>query len=96
MNTPARTTSTNAIVSLVFGVLSWMALPFVAAIVAIVCGHVARAEIRRLPPWSVVGDGLAVAGLVLGYLQLALIASVLLLVFTVFGGLAFFSHWHWH
>jgi len=92
MNTTARTTSTTAIVSLVFGIICWIAIPFIGAIVAIICGHVARTEIRNSPPGSIEGDGMAVAGLILGYLHLALIAMFLLLVFTVLGGLAFFTH----
>jgi hypothetical protein len=96
MNTPARTTSTTAIISLVFGVICWVAIPFIGAIVAIVCGHVARGEIRRAPPGSIDGDGMAVAGLILGYLHLALFALAVLLIFTVFGGLAIFSHLHWN
>jgi len=92
MNTTARTTSTTAIVSLVFGIICWIAIPFIGAIVAIICGHVARTEIRNSPPGSIEGDGMAIAGLILGYLHLALIAMFLLLVFTVLGGLAFFTH----
>jgi hypothetical protein len=92
MNTPSRTTSTTAIVSLVFGIICWVAIPFIGAIVAIVCGHIARTEIRNAPPGSVNGDGMAVAGLILGYLHLALFALFILLVFTFLGGLAFFAH----
>jgi len=92
MNTATRTTSTTAIVSLVFGIVCWIAIPFIGAIVAIICGHAARAEIRRAPPGSIEGDGMAIAGLILGYLHLALLAMFLLLVFTVLGGLAFFAH----
>ena len=31
------------------GIASWTVLPFVASIVAIITGHMARAEIRRRP-----------------------------------------------
>jgi len=96
MNMAARTTSTTAIVSLVFGIVCWVAIPFIGAIVAIVCGHVARNEIRSAPPGSVEGDGMAVAGLILGYLHLALLAAVIMVVFTFLGGLAFFAHFHWN
>ena len=65
-----RTTSAMAVVSLVFGIASWCMLPVVGAIVAIICGHLARGEIRR-SQGGLEGDGLAVAGLVLGYVQLA-------------------------
>jgi hypothetical protein len=96
MNAPVRPTSTTAVVSLVFGLLCWVGVPFVGAIIAVVCGHVARAEIRRAPPGSVEGDGMAVAGLILGYFHLVLFACAILLVFGLLGGMAFFSHWHWH
>jgi len=95
MNTPARTTSTPAILSLVFGILCWFAIPFVGAIGAVVCGHIARGEIRRAPPGSIEGDGMAIAGLVLGYAHLLLFALAVSLFFTFFGGLAWLAaHWH--
>ncbi|UGB39466.1 DUF4190 domain-containing protein [Frateuria soli] len=65
-----RTTSALAVVSLVSGIASWCVLPLVGAIVAVVCGHLARGEIRR-SQGAIEGDGLAVVGLVLGYVQLA-------------------------
>jgi hypothetical protein len=95
MNTPARTTSTTAIISLVFGILCWVGIPFIGAIVAVICGHVARSEIRSAPPGAIEGDGLAIAGLILGYLHLALIALALSLFLTLFGGIAWFAtHFH--
>ncbi|HEV2621693.1 MAG TPA: DUF4190 domain-containing protein [Frateuria sp.] len=80
MNVPPpayRTTSAMAVVSLVFGIAAWCMLPVVGAIVAIVCGHLARGEIRRSQGQQE-GDGLAIAGLVLGYVQLAFGMVVLL------------------
>jgi hypothetical protein len=95
MNTPVRTTNIPAIVSLVFGIICWVAIPFIGAIVAVICGHVARGEIRRAPPGTVEGDGMAIAGLILGYAHLALFALVVFLFFTFFGGLAWFAaHLH--
>lgn len=76
-------TSSLAVVSLVFGILSWCLLPFIGAIVAIVCGHLARSEIRRLPAGSMEGDGMAVAGLVLGYVHLFVAVGLLLLFIGV-------------
>jgi hypothetical protein len=90
MNTPARPTSTAAIVSLVFGILSWVLLPFVGAVVAVVAGHMARAEIRRASG-AIDGDGLAVGGLVLGWLHLASMLLFVLAVFLFFGGVAFLA-----
>lgn len=91
MNAAIPRTSTPAILSLVFGVLAWVALPFVAAIVAIVTGHIARSDIRHAPAGSVDGDGMAIAGLILGYIQLAFSILALMAIFLFFGGLAFFA-----
>ncbi len=93
MNIPARTTSVTAVFSLVFGIICWVAMPFIGAIVAVICGHVARGEIRRAPAGSIEGEGMAIAGLILGYAHLALFALAVFLLFTFFGGLAWFAHW---
>jgi hypothetical protein len=93
MNSMARTTSTTAIVSLVFGIVCWIAMPFIGALVAVICGHVARNEIRRAAPGSIDGEGMAIAGMILGYAHLALIAFLIVVVFGFLGGLAFFAHW---
>ena len=88
---PMPRTSTTAVLSLVFGILSWCVLPLVGAIVAVVTGHVARGEIRRAPPGTLEGDGMAVAGLVLGWTNLALMVLGLFLVLFVFGGIAWLA-----
>ena len=44
---PAQTTSTLAIVSLISGIASWFLIPFIAAVVAIITGHMAKNEIHR-------------------------------------------------
>ena len=94
MNVPARVTNTMAIVSLVLGILSWIALPIVGAIGAVICGHIARGEIRRAPE-AYEGDGMAVAGLILGYLHLVLFVLAMMFFFLVIGGsLAFMHHMH--
>lgn len=92
MHATIRRNSTLAIVSLVSGILGFMLVPFVGSVVAIVTGHLARGEIRREPD-RLDGDGLAVAGLVLGYaaLLLGVVALVVMLgLFGVLGGLAVF------
>ena len=90
MNAPMRQTSTLAVVSLVFGILGWTLLPFLGSLVAVVCGHMARKEIR-LAPDRLEGDGLAVAGLVLGYLAIAMTVLAVIAVVLFFGGLAAFA-----
>lgn len=79
MNAPSPTNAA-AVVSLATGIASWVLLPFLAAIVAVIAGHMARSQIRRE---GGDGDGLALAGLVLGYLNIAF--CVLLLFALVFG-----------
>ena len=70
------TTSTAAIVSLVFGILSWTLLPVISSIVAVIAGHMARNEIRR-SGGRLGGDGLAVAGMIMGYVQIILMLFVM-------------------
>lgn len=64
-------TSTLAIVSLIAGIVCWFMAPFLGAIIAVITGHMAKNEIRR-STGLITGDGMATAGLVLGYLQLGL------------------------
>lgn len=91
-STVPRRTSTLAVLSLVFGILGWSVIPFLGSLVAIVTGHMARAEIRRDPLMD--GDGLAVAGLVLGWLMVALAVLALFVLVVFFGGLAWLAHLH--
>ena len=85
MSAEYRQTSSTAIVSLVFGILGWTLLPWIGSIVAIVTGHIARAEIRR-DPARLDGDGMAVAGLLLGWIMLILGGIGLLAVILFLGG----------
>lgn len=90
------TTSSLAIVSLIFGVLAWCMLPFVGALVAVICGHLARNEIRRAPAdQRIEGDGMAIAGMVLGYAQLVLsVLAVFFLIAALVFGLGIAHFWH--
>lgn len=91
MDTTPRTSGT-AVASLVFGILSWCLLPFIGAIAAIVLGHSARGEIRRAPPGSIDGDGMALAGLILGWAHIVLCVLAVVFFLLFFGGLAFLIH----
>jgi hypothetical protein len=93
MNTPATApTSTSAIISLVAGILAWLVLPLIGALAAVIAGHIARSEIRQ-SAGMLQGDGLAVAGLVLGYLQFVLGLLGILLFAAVFGGIIALGAW---
>lgn len=69
-------TSTAAVLSLVFGILG---LFFFGSIVAVICGHIARSNIRN-SDGTLTGDGLAVAGLITGYIGLLLAFGFILLM----------------
>lgn len=93
MNTSVRETSALAIASLVSGILGWTLLPLLGSLVAIVTGHMARAELRRQPE-RLQGDGMAVGGLILGYtaLLMGLLAIVAFVLF--FGGMLWLGNSH--
>ena len=87
MNALTRTTSPMAIISLVSGILGWTLLPLLGSIVAVITGHMARGEIRRAPE-RLEGDGLAIAGLILGYAMFVMAILAIIAIFMFFGGLA--------
>jgi len=64
-----RPTNTLAIVSLALGIASYVVVPIIGAIAAVVTGHMARGQIKQTGEG---GSGLALAGLILGYVHLAL------------------------
>lgn len=74
-----------ALISLISGILAWLGIFGLGAIVAIVAGHVAKSQIKT-SYGRMSGDGLATAGLVLGYLNLALTVVALCLLVLVFTG----------
>jgi hypothetical protein len=75
-----------AIVSVIAGGLAWFAAPVLASIVAIVTGHMARSQIRA-SAGTEDGDGLAIAGLVLGYVSLLLGLLALVAMVMMFLGI---------
>lgn len=79
--------STLAIISLVSGLLGWTVLPVVGAIAAIVTGHLAKKEIRESNN-ALSGDGMALAGLILGYVQIGILVLGILCL-LVFGAAVF-------
>ncbi|MGB8355830.1 MAG: DUF4190 domain-containing protein [Chthoniobacteraceae bacterium] len=77
MDTPAVSspsvpqTEPLAIISFVLSLCGWFGFAFFGWIPAIVCGHIARSKIRA---GNLQGDSFAVAGLVISYIGLALVA----------------------
>lgn len=83
-NTPltyVKAESTLAIVSLIAGIIGWTIVPFIGSIVAVITGHLAKKEIRE-SGGTMSGDGMALAGLILGYtmIGMALLALVIVII----------------
>ena len=68
---PLLPSSTLATISLIAGILGFTMLPLIGSIVALVTGYEARKETRAVPPRAS-GDGLATAGIIMGWIQIGL------------------------
>ena len=72
--------NTMALVSMILGILSIFCMGALTGIPAIICGHIARKQFLESPvPQS--GEGMAMAGLILGYIMTVL--SLLYVIFMV-------------
>jgi hypothetical protein len=80
--TPIAPTNVLAIVSLVTGIAGLTFVPFLGGIAAIVTGHISLHQLKSKPEK---GRGMAIAGLVTGYVGvgLTILASILLIAFLV-------------
>ena len=85
----ARRTSSEAIWSLVLGIVGTLSLGPIAGIPAIILGHIARANIRK-SNGQLDGDTMAVIGLILGYIS-AIGAVIALMLFFMLMGLGIFA-----
>ena len=77
-----------AITSLVLGILSMICCGIVTGIPAVICGHIAIGRMKKDP--NLQGKGLAMAGLIIGYLGIVVSVFYLIYVFA-FGGMAAFE-----
>jgi Domain of unknown function (DUF4190) len=68
-------TNSLAVGALIAGIATWIVCPVIAAIVAVALGHSARGQIKRSAEG---GGGMAIAGLILGYIQLIAVGLFLL------------------
>ncbi len=86
-STQYSATETNiwAVVSLISGVLAWLGVFGLGGIAAVITGHIAKSQIRS-SAGRMTGDGLATAGLVLGYLNLAMVVLATCLIVLIFAG----------
>ena len=83
VNSDLLPTSTLAIVSLVSAILGFTFIPLIGTIVALVAGYMARNETRSIPPRAS-GDGLATAGIIMGWIQVALLVIGICLTVIAF------------
>jgi hypothetical protein len=95
-------TSSEAIISLISGILGWLGIFGLGGIIAVIFGHIAKNKIRK-SGGTLGGDGLATAGLILGYLNIAITiigaCLVLLLILGVISAgaimIPFSGSWSW-
>lgn len=82
----AKPTHGLATASLVCGILGLTCCGFFAAVPAVICGHLAFTKIRE-SAGAYGGDGLAKAGLIMGYIGIAIgvLAIVAWIVLTIMG-----------
>ena len=82
------TTNELAVISLVMSLLGFL-IPIVPQIGGIICGHIARSEIRQ-SGGTQTGSGIALAGLIISYLSISIFCILFMvsLVFLGFGLLA--------
>jgi len=81
MNEGAAKTSAGAIASLVLGILSVLLLGLLAGIPAVICGHMSLSRISR--DALLAGRGLAIAGLIAGYVGIAWSIGIIALTIIV-------------
>jgi len=79
---PKKETPGIAIASLVCGILSWVCVGLLAAIPAVITGHMALGRIKR-SAGALGGRGLAIAGLILGYTSIVVMTVLIVLFFTL-------------
>ena len=75
---PKPKTSPGSVWSLVLGILGFICCGIFTAIPAVICGHVSYSKIKK-SGGTLAGDGMALAGLILGYIGIA-ISIVFMLV----------------
>jgi type II secretory pathway pseudopilin PulG len=79
---PQGETSGLAITSLVLGILSFLCFSIFASIPGVICGHIARSNIRKSQGRQK-GEGLALGGLICGYINIAMVPIMAALMFPM-------------
>jgi hypothetical protein len=82
---PVRTqlpTEPMAVASFVAALVAWFFCPVIAAVLAIIFGFIARSNIRQ-SNGTLGGDGFAMAGLIIGFVNLGVILLAVLVIIIV-------------
>ena len=82
MTTNQKQTVGVAIASLVLGILGLILIGPLGSIPAVICGHIALSRIKKNPD-ALAGDGLALTGLILGYIQIGFMLLILPLLAAI-------------
>lgn len=82
---PAPPPSGLAIASLILSISSFIVLPLIGSIAGVVCGHMARSRFRQAG-YAAEGNGIALAGVIIGWIGIAVYVGMiaLLVVLGVF------------
>ncbi len=80
----SKPTSSMAIVSLVAGILGWTFVPTLGALAAILTGYLAKNDIRQ-SHGALGGEGMAQAGIILGFAHFAILFCVCILILALWG-----------
>ena len=78
---PVPQTNGAAVASLILSVVSWFAISILGSIPAVICGHIGLSTVKNNSQ-TVGGKGMAIAGLIIGYLNIVASAIVVLIVVT--------------
>jgi type II secretory pathway pseudopilin PulG len=79
---PTAPNSGLALGSLICGILGLTMFPFVASIPAVVCGHMARSDIKK-SGGQLGGGGMALGGLITGYIGLLLLPLIIVMLAAI-------------
>lgn len=81
-----RPTNGMAVASLIASIGGWTLVPVIGWVLGIIFGHIARSQIRTS---NEQGTGFALAGLVIGYVSIALVVGLVFIVGFLILGLTF-------
>ncbi|WP_232498009.1 DUF4190 domain-containing protein [Agromyces humatus] len=78
-------TNVLAIISLIASIAAFVILPFIGSIAGVICGHIALSQIKKTGEQ---GRGMAVAGLIVGYVGIVLAIIGTIVFFAIIASIA--------